>query len=120
MNYGQQILGILCEAGEAGLSVHKIAMHVHNACNSFFAPLRPDNVHRDVQAWLLRNSRTPDAPVCRCGKRGYYRINLNSTAARQLLLDFDSELSPGQASVARVSANGDEGQLSLALFDDKP
>ena len=117
MNYGQQILSILCEAGESGLTVHKIAMHVHGACNTLFAPICPDDVHRDVQAWLLRNSRTSDAPVCRCAKRGVYRINPGSSVVRQLMLDFCASGRPGGSEPGRA-ADGGGTVRQPSLFDE--
>ena len=92
MNYTQYIIEVLCEAGNTGLSVRKIALHVYNSVNSFFAPADFDDVHRCVQAWLLRNSRQTDALVCRCTRRGYYRLNLASACARQMLLRFDENI----------------------------
>ena len=91
MNYEKEILHVLYEVGNGGLSVHKIAIHVHNACNSLFAPIAFADVHRDVQSWLLRNSRGVGSPVVRCGKRGYYAVNLSSSMATQLFLQFGNE-----------------------------
>lgn len=36
MNYDSEILFVLTEAGEKGLSVKKIARHVFNNCNGLF------------------------------------------------------------------------------------
>ena len=118
MNYGQQIISILCEAGEPGLTVHKIAMHVHGRCSTLFDPLRPDDVRRAVQAWLLRNSRTADAPVCRCAKRGVYRINHGSSVVRQLMLDFGVGEEACEGAPGSHAANGQETVGQPSLFDE--
>lgn len=89
VDYEKEILRILCEAGVEGLSVYKISVHVHNSCNSLFAPVDFAKVHGDVQTWLLRALRNPNQPVCRCERRGYYRLNMSSSKVRQLFLNFD-------------------------------
>ena len=91
VDYEKEIFRVLCEVGVEGLSVYKISVHVHNSCNSLFAPIDFENVHAKVQAWLLRALRDPNLPVCRCERRGYYRLNMNSSKVRQLFLDFESE-----------------------------
>ena len=88
MNYGDEIIAVLYEAGNDGLSVHKIAIHIHNAHNTLFSPIAFAEVRLKVQTWLLRNSRATDSPVIHCGKRGKYRINLASPHLRQKLLEF--------------------------------
>lgn len=79
---------VLCVAGESGLSVHKIALHVHGACSTFFEPLDIADVQRDVASWLQRNSRGSDSLVVRTPKRGVYRVNTSSREVIQLLIDF--------------------------------
>lgn len=109
MNYEKEILEVLYEAGTDGLSVHKIAIHVHNAHNTLFAPVAFDEVRLHVQAWLLRNSRFSDSPVKRCGKRGMYQLNLLSKKTRQMLLEFhdsdyiDSKADPTHCQHAQPS-----------------
>ena len=56
MNYGDEIIAVLYEAGNDGLSVHKIAIHIHNAHNTLFSPIAFAEVRLKVQTWLLRNS----------------------------------------------------------------
>ena len=38
IKYEQEVFRVLTEAGEEGLAVQKIALHVYNACNSLFNP----------------------------------------------------------------------------------
>lgn len=88
MDYEKDIINILYEAGNTGLSVHKIAIHVHNSRNTLFAPIAFDEVRYGVQKWLLANSRYTSSLVEHCDKRGMYRINLKSQEAQKLMLQF--------------------------------
>lgn len=91
MNYDREILFILGEAGERGLSIQKIARHVFNNHNNFFESVSFDEVHRCVAAFLKRNSRTSGSIIERTEVRGVYRINLFNTS-RQLYFDFKDEV----------------------------
>ncbi len=90
MNYDREILLILTEAGDDGLSVQKITRHVFNNHNNFFETVSLDEVHRHVAAYLNKNSKSADSPVERTEVRGVYRINRFSTS-RQLFFDFKDE-----------------------------
>lgn len=92
MNYEKEILKVLFEAGSEGLSVHKIAIHVHNAHNTLFSTTSFEAVRHDVQLWLLRNSRFKDSPVTHCEKRGMYRLNMISPKAIQMILEFNDDI----------------------------
>ena len=52
MNYGQEILNVLCEANKKGLSLKKIARHVYNMNNGLFDELTYDDVYRDVVSFI--------------------------------------------------------------------
>lgn len=80
--YANEIISVLCEAGDNGLPVRKIALHIYNTCNTLFAPILIDDVHHSVRQWLNANSQSHDSLVCRCDKRGYYKINTSSQAAQ--------------------------------------
>ena len=88
MTYKKEILETLYEAGNDGLSVHKIAIHVHNSRNTLFSPIDFNDVRIDVQRWLLANSRHSTAPVEHCEKRGLYRLNPKSHEMQKLMLQF--------------------------------
>lgn len=90
MDYEKEILRVLYEAGDMGLTVQKIAVHVHNSCNTLFCTQTFADIHRDVQKWLLKNSANPNSPVCHCDRRGAYRLDINSAKFLQLPFDFDS------------------------------
>ena len=94
MTYDDKILRFLTEAGTDGLSVKKLSRHVFNASNTLFEPIDYEEVHRYVQAFLLRNSRSSDSLVENVGRRGIYRLNPQSADSQQLMLMFRDEEEP--------------------------
>ncbi|MBQ6681172.1 MAG: hypothetical protein IJM78_02970 [Prevotella sp.] len=108
MVYDKEILRILTEVGSRGLSVAKIARHVHHACNSLFVPIDYDDVHRYVAQFLLRNSKNPDSIIEKTD-RGIYRMNLKSQETQQLMLQFAAH---DEDTVQETPAE----DLSLSLF----
>lgn len=111
MNYEKEILKILYEAGNDGLSVHKIAIHVHNAHNTLFSPIAFEKVRLYVQIWLLRNSKFSDSPVAHCEKRGMYRINMHSSKAIQTIMKFNDNITE------KLFHNTDKDKRQLHLFE---
>lgn len=115
MTYDQQILKILSEVDERGISVSALTKHVYNQnCTFFFTP-NLQEVKQYVQQYLLRNSKSAQSLIESTGRRGYYRLNTrNSPDAQQLMLDFQSHAEDAEnPSAERVSKD-----LSLNLFDD--
>ena len=92
MTYDQQILKILTEAGERGISVQTLAKHVYNMnCTFFFQP-DYEEIRSYVQQYLLRNSKSAQSLIESTGRRGYYRLNTTGSAdALQMLLQFREE-----------------------------
>lgn len=92
LSYDQQILSILTEAGEHGISVQTIAKHVYNMnCTFFFQP-DYEEIRSYVQQYLLRNSKSSQSLIESTGRRGYYRLNTAGSAdALQMLLQFREE-----------------------------
>ena len=88
IKYETEIIRVLHAAGQEGLSVQKISLHVRNACSSLFEPLDMEEVHRYVQAWLGRNVKGCCPMVLRTARRGVSVINLESRKVRQLELEF--------------------------------
>ncbi|WP_092110095.1 hypothetical protein [Prevotella sp. KH2C16] len=88
MNYDKEIIRILQEVDDEGISIMKIARHVFNACNSLFEPEDFKTVHKDVAKFLARYSKNPDSLIERAKIRGRYRLNMKSGKAQQLMLDF--------------------------------
>lgn len=113
MTYQQQILEILTEAGERGISVQAISRHVYNANCTFFTQPDFDEIRTYVQQYLLRNSKSSQSLIESTGRRGYYRLNTRNNAdAQQLMLDFREEQKDAEASEEKLPQD-----LSLSLFD---
>ncbi len=92
MSYDQQILRILLEAGERGISVQNISRHVYNMNCTFFVHPDYEEIRTYVQQYLLRNSKSSQSLIESTGRRGYYRLNASgSTDAQQLMLQFSNE-----------------------------
>ena len=113
MSYEQQILSVLTEAGERGISVQSIVRHVYNMNLTLFYPPDFNEIHSFVRKYLLRNSKSAQSLVETTGRRGYYRLNTGGSAdARQLMLDFCVEQTETEA-----PAEEPPKDLSLSLFD---
>ena len=110
MTYDQQILQVLTEAGECGVSVQAIAKHVYNMNCTFFVQPDFEEIRTYVQQYLLRNSKSQQSLIESTGRRGYYRLNTDGSAdARQLLLQFRDE--------KEEEREEPQQDLSLDLFD---
>lgn len=90
MKYDHEILFILSEAGDKGLSIKKIARHVFNNHNNLFEGVSYDDVYHHVASYLKKNSKSSDSLIERTCIRGVYRLN-KSNASRQLFFDFNNE-----------------------------
>ena len=105
MRYEKDILLLLIEAGEKGLSVGKISRHIFNTHNS----LDVEEVHQEVQQCLVKMSRRTDSMLGKV-KKGVYCINTENQQVKQLRLKFLNE----QNETKEVSPQAD---LSLNLFE---
>ena len=90
MRFEKDILLILIEAGDNGLSVNKISRHVFNTHNSFFLPLDYEKVHNEVLQCLQKMSRRSE-PMIGKVKKGVYYINPANQQVKQLKLKFIDE-----------------------------
>ena len=89
MTYDSQIIQILTEVGEQGVSVQSMTRHLYNMNVSLFAAVDIEEIRNYVQQYLLKNSKSPQSLIENTGRRGYYRLNTQNNAdARQLLLEF--------------------------------
>lgn len=112
MTYDQQILQILTQAGEHGISVQALAKHVYNINCTFFSQPDLHEVHQYVQQYLLKNSKSQQSLIESTGRRGFYRLNTQGSAdARQLMLQFQDD-SDEEKEEEKPSED-----LSLCLFD---
>lgn len=111
MSYDQQILKVLMEAGERGVSVQAIVKHVFNMNSTFFSQPDYDELRVYVQQYLLRNSKSAHSLVESTGRRGYYRLNASGSAdAQQLMLQFRDDLEDEK------KEEKPQQDLSLSLF----
>lgn len=88
MGYEKEILKILSEAGESGLSVQKIALHVHHSCNSLFNNVTYESVRREVIRFLINNSRKSGSIIEKTNRRGIYRLNIRNVNIGQFTFSF--------------------------------
>lgn len=113
MTYDKHILQVLSEVGEQGISVQMLAKHVYNLSCTLFAVPDLAEVHRYVQQYLLKNSKSGLSLIERTGRRGYYRLNtVNNADARQLFLEFRHK--PEETEPKDDKPQPD---FSLSLFD---
>lgn len=85
MNIDEEIYRVLAMVGQRGLTVKKISLHVHNACNGLFESIGYDEVYSYVKDFLYRTSMKKQSPIERMEKRGLYRLKNNQD---DLMLNF--------------------------------
>ena len=91
MTYDQQILSILTDVGDKGISLKLLSKHLYNMNNTLFAPFEIEDIRNYVQQYILKNSKSPQSLIENAGRRGIYRLNTQNNAdARQLMLEFKS------------------------------
>lgn len=114
MTYEQQILHILSEVGERGISVSLLAKHVYNLNCTLFSQPDLQEIKQFVQQYLLKNSKSSLSLIESTGRRGYYRLNTQNNAdARQLMLEFREE----DIETEKDEEEKSQQDLSLSLFD---
>ncbi len=89
VNYEKEVFDILLEAGEKGLTVSKIARHVHHEVNSLFERVDYADVYNSVRRLVNKESRNPYSFIEHTQKRGCYRLNKDSGMYMQQVLQFD-------------------------------
>ena len=111
MTYDRQILQILTEVGERGISVQLLAKHLYNLNCTLFSSPDLEEIRSYVQQYLLKNSKSAQSLIESTGRRGYYRLNTENNAnARQLMLAFREPMTEEKEEKPVVD-------LSLNLFD---
>ena len=112
MTYDRQILRILSDVGDKGISVQLLAKHVYNQNSTLFFSPDLSEIHAYVQQYLLKNSKSPSSLIESMEQRGYYRLNTSqNAAARQLVLEFRE-----QSSIEEEKEETPQQDLSLDLF----
>ena len=87
--YDQQILRILMDVGDRGISVQLLSRQLYNMNVSLFSSKDLEEIRAYVQQYLLKNSKSPQSLIESTGRRGYYRLNtMHNADARQLMLEF--------------------------------
>lgn len=115
--YDKQIISILAKAGERGMSVKKIGMQLYNINCTLFDTPDFKEIHKYVQQFLLRNSKTQQSLVFKTNW-GIYKLNPNSSEARQLVIDFGTNVPKEEETMEQDIIRKDSTpDLSLSLFD---
>ena len=114
MTYDQQILRILTDVGDRGISVQLLSKHLYNLNTTLFAPLDFEEIKTYVQQYLLKNSKSPQSLIENTGRRGFYRLNTQNNAdALQLMLEFRNHADQEEQTDQDDKVHPD---LSLDLF----
>lgn len=109
--YDQQILRILTDVGDKGISVQLLSRQVYNMNVSLFFSQDLEEIRAYVQQYLLKNSKSSQSLIESTGRRGYYRLNtLHNANARQLMLEFKRHEQPEE------KEEKPQPDLSLDLF----
>lgn len=90
MSYEKDIFTVLKEAGDAGLTVRKIARHIFNAHNSFFETASKEEIRGAVQRYLTNHSKRQNDTIEKVGW-GTYRLNRKSKVTKELMLKFSND-----------------------------
>lgn len=113
MTYDRQILKILTDVGDRGISVQLLAKHVYNQNSTLFFTPDLSEIHSYVQQYLLKNSKSSSSLIESMEQRGYYRLNTRNNAdAQQLMLAFREHPSDEEEKDEKPQQD-----LSLDLFD---
>lgn len=114
MTYDKQLLQILMDVGERGISVQSLAKHLYNQNCNFFSQPDYEELRAYVQQYLLRNSKSQQSLIESTGRRGYYRLNTQGNAdARQLMIQFKASQQQQEEQKEEPEAQ----DQSLSLFD---
>ena len=113
MTYDSQILQILTEVGEKGISVQLLSKNLYNLNSTLFYTPDLEEIRSYVQQYLLKNSKSSQSLIESTGRRGYYRLNTQNNAdALQLVLKFRETTVSEDEKEEKPSVD-----LSLSLFD---
>ena len=108
----KDILKVLTEAGDRGLSLQKIVLYAYNSQNSLFQKYEKEEVKGYVIRFLRQNTRYPGSLIQKIS-RGVYRLNPNSDQGPQLLLSFEEEIQEQKTNTSTLNE-----MPHKTLFDD--
>lgn len=114
MNYEQDIIRILKEAGKQGLPIIKIAKHVYNMRNGLFNTVDFDEVYKDILAYINKNNKSKCPLLKKTGRWGYYTLSDCTKVARLQTFNFEELMEEDEGNNTK---NVDVEDLSLSLFD---
>lgn len=83
----EAVIRIMLEAGNKGISLRFLVLHVYNASNSLFHSVTKEEVREYVYNLVRNHSTLPTDPFERIGW-GRYRINLRSQKVVQSYIDL--------------------------------
>ena len=78
----------MAKVGDRGLSVNLIAKHLYNLNSSLFFTPNIEDIKRYVRTFLAKNSQTANSIILKMDKKGCYKLNPNTPAVHQLMIDF--------------------------------
>lgn len=116
MNFNQEILRVLVQAGSKGLKLENIARHVYNSCNSMFMPLNYKDVYNYVKQYLNKYAKDSSSLIEKSEKYGVYHLNFHSQLAQQYAIRFAAELDEQSSVSDKQEENVQDDGLSLTLF----
>lgn len=113
--YKQQVLKILFDVGERGMSAALLSKHVYNLnCTLFFQP-DVDEIRRWVWSFLQRNAHSRRPLIERTDRHGYYRLSKRGVIfMRQQQLSMYNVEQADENEAGTVKKNTD---TSPGLFD---
>lgn len=91
MLYEKDVIQILIEAGDKGLSISKIAHHVFNTRNNLFGSINYNTVYNLIYRYIKQNLKRSDSPIVNASEHGKYTINHNQNALQQFIVWLDEE-----------------------------
>lgn len=94
--YRQQVLKILMDVGERGMSAALLSKHVYNLNCTLFHQPDVDGIRRWVWQFLRGNAHSKKPLVEHTGRHGYYRLNKRGISyMRQLTASQQEEQDGG-------------------------
>ena len=113
MNYERQILQILIEVGDRGISAQLLAKHVYNMNVSFFATPDLNEIKNYVRNFVIRNSKSSKSLLEKTGRWGFYRLNTKNAIARRTIQEAKK---PQETASDESDSGRSQPDLSLDLF----
>lgn len=116
MTYDEQILYLMAKVGDRGISAILIAKHLYNINSTLFFTPDIEEIRRYVRTFLSKHSQTPNSMILKMDRRGFYKLNPNTPAVQQLMIDF----SAGNAAADDQQQDQDEHTSGFISDDSYP